>query len=979
MANTLEQLKRDRELQRKAEQEKVAERRREADQPLAKRTGKWIVAHPKHAAGIIAGIVLVIVLLRVALVGVDFLEAQGHLSSYYELAEEGNLEQAQAELAQYLRSKPEDWGHQIEYGVLLVRLGRVEEAARVLAAVSGSSAEGNSADVQFYYALSQIKYDSKLIAGMDAVLTGLSNYLPALLGRGAAQYRLDPSEGLDHYEQAVARVEELDQGSDIYMRSQTQANDFLELACRQNPQIFAYKIEDPAIRPQADSENQLLFDFSFAELDGQQQYIFGIDNSLYLDFCGLTIARSARQGQQADLRALVYMLHAFAQAKAGNYDAAAAAISESKQSGVLPETIYLDGTIAALRGAYGEAVEKLQDGLADGDPHMMVSAGHALIHKSVEDWPEAKELLTRAVGAGNEASAVAFNNRGVLHLTDALPGQARNDFDKAAELVADYPHATYNIGISYMLDGKYADALGLFNKLLSSRNVFPGLHYYTALCYQLLGKGYQAQADLRYAIHDRYFSGHAYTLFGDIYSEQEIFAQKATDSYQKAYDLLPDNYAIGFKLAQSLSRNGQPVAASSVIDRIVEASGAKHGKDSNYRLLLDATRGEVYFALNDPQALRFLENSYSAAEDPVLKTQLAVTYANLLIKSGRPDEAAEVTRDILSVSANNVAILVVRARALLALQNIDQASNTIRGALEKAPENYTVQMVAGEIFAEAGSIDQALAAYNAAHNLEPANVFPLEEQLELLRETAPDDLRIARLQEEIDNAELLAASTAQEERINKSQSVLPGAIIQDPQAIAAANEQIEKLVVDLVEGNIDDFSGYQNMAGLKIQVGDFSGALEDMERAASIDPDEVGPWKNIGRLNVFLGRFDAASESYIKAVALEPSDPNLHFSLGTVRQRFQNKEPAIGDFTSVLDFDPSNIRALLARGDLYSTVERYDEALADFTRAIRLDDRNLCAYEYRRSIYVLLGEREKALSDGEIIDVLRADGEAGCS
>ncbi len=978
MSNTLEQLKRERELERKAEQDKVAERRREADQPLAKRTGKWIVAHPKHAAGIFAGVVLALVLLRVALAGLDYLEAQSHLSSYYELSEQGNYEQAQAELALYLQSKPEDWGHQIEYGVLLVRLGRVEEASRVLTAVSGSSAEGRSADVQYYYALSQIKYDSKLISGMDAVLAGLSNYLPALLGRGAAQYRLDPSEGLDHYEQAVARVEELDQGSDIYMRSQAQANDFLTLACRQNPQIFAYKVEDPAIRPQDDPDEQLLFDFSFAGLGPQQQYIFGIDNSLYLDFCGLTVARSARPGQQADLRALVYMLHAFAQAKAGNYEAAAASISESMQTSVLPEAIYLDGTIAALSGAYEEAVAKLQEGLGSNDPFMMVSASHALIHKAAEDWPEAKELLTRAVGAGNEASAVAFNNRGVLHLTDALPGQARNDFDKAAELVADYPHATYNIGISHMLDGNYADALGLFNKLLSSRNVFPGLHYYTALCYQRLGKGYQAQADLRYAIHDRYFSGHAYTLLGDIYSEQEIFAQKATDSYQKAYDLLPEDYAIGFKLAQSLSRNGQPVAASSVIDRIVEASGPKHGKDSNYRLLLDATRGEVYFALNDPQALRFLENSYSAAEDPVLKTQLAVTYANLLIKSGRPDEAAEITRDILSVSANNVAILIVRARALLAQQNISQASNTIRGALEKAPENYTVQMVAGEIFAAADSIDQALAAYNAAHNLEPANVFPLEKQLELLRETAPEDLRIARLQEEIDNAELLAASTAQEERVGKSQAVLPGAIIQDPAAIAAANEQIGKLAVDLEEGNIDDFTGYQNMAGLKIQVGDFTGALEDMQRAASIDPDEVGPWRNIGRLNVFLGRFDAASEAYLKAVAIDPSDPSLYTSLGTVRQRFPDKEPAIGDFTKVLEFEPSNIRALLARGDLYAAVERYDESIADFTRAIRLDERNLCAYEYRRSIYVLLGEREKAESDAEIINVLREEGQ-GCS
>ena len=399
------------------------------------------------------------------------------------------------------------------------------------------------------------------------MLESVPNFLPAQLGMGVIALDSDPAEALVLFSQARDRLTEMSTGSDIYQRSQSQVNSFVNIACATVPDIFNHVNDDPAAKNQRGVEPPEMFKFSYGVLSGSDQYIYGLDNSLFYNFCGLTRKRIDDENwKDADLRALFNMLHGYAHAVAGDYANAREALANSRAHLELPESIFLEGIVALSEYNYQLAEDSLTPLRQSDDQSAMLALAHAILHQNPEKWPAAKGLLGRAIEGNLEMAAVALNNRGVLSLVDNLPGQARNDFNSALKNRTGYPHAQFNSAVANLADNKCSAALTKFDELYTEGLVFPGIRYYSAICYKEAGQTSQAQSDLRYAVNDPYFNAYAHAALGDIFSEKELFTDQATQNYFTAYDLQPENYEVGFKLAESMSR-GRPAGCRVQPDR----------------------------------------------------------------------------------------------------------------------------------------------------------------------------------------------------------------------------------------------------------------------------------------------------------------------------------------------------------------------------------------------------------------------------
>ena len=974
---TLQELKKKRTLQREAEAAAKAEQERKAQEGSeSSRKAKALLRQPRKLAMIFGGGLLALALVQGLILGGFYLLSQSRLNTYYESLESGDFPTAAEALEGYLAHNADDWQLQSEYAILLLKLDRAEEAEIIFLNIQEQSPDSFSTDMQFYAALSNFKFKNVLLEGLEAVLESVPNFLPAQLGMGVIALDDDPAEALVLFAQAKERLTEMSTGSDIYERSKSQINSFVNIACTAVPDIFNYISEDPASRNQR-GEAAEMFKFSYGVLSDSDQYIYGLDNSLFFNFCGITRQRITEENwQDADLRALFGLLYGYAYAVAGDYENSRNELANSRAYLELPESIFLEGIVALSEYNYQLAEDTLTPLRQSDDQAAMLAFAHALLHQEPEKWPGAKGLLSKAIEGNLEMAAVALNNRGVLNLVENLPGQARNDFNSALKNRTGYPHAEFNTAVAHLVDGKCPTALTKFDELYTAGHVFPGIRYYSAVCYKEAGQTSQAQSDLNYAVKDPYFNAYAHAALGDIYSEKELFTEVATENYFTAHSLQPDNYEIGFKLAESMSRGGQPVAASNLIDNIIEEVGEKHAQDKMYQVLRDAALGQVKYELGEEAALQYLTSAYENAEEIQLKVRLGVKYASLLVNEGELSKADSVTREMLALVPENTRVLISRARVLLASRNIGQAVEMVRGALTRDQGNFELQMTAGDVLESAGEIDAALDAYKAAHEIEPGNIAPLNRRLAVLQEHQPSSSKIPEVEALIKNNQRIAASRgagrhAQKGGSENQRTVALGSLIRDPEAQARTKEQIEKLSADIESGTLDEYSGYQNRAALHVQLGDYDSALADFQLASNISPDAALPWKNMASLHLQGGRYQDATDAYNKAIDLDSDDTRLYFAWAQSRSFYVGSEQSILDFTRVLEKDPLNANAYVSRGKAFLDVEQYDQAINDFTQALQYDAENVCAYELRSKVYTLIGQIEKATNDIDTLTVLR--------
>ncbi len=148
---------------------------------------------------------------------------------------------------------------------------------------------------------------------------------------------------------------------------------------------------------------------------------------------------------------------------------------------------------------------------------------------------------------------------------------------------------------------------------------------------------------------------------------------------------------------------------------------------------------------------------------------------------------------------------------------------------------------------------------------------------------------------------------------------------------------------------------------IALQTGHAETAIELIEQAVSLVPDDADVYNNLGNAQQSLGRFEDAANSFEKALSLNPRLAETRANLGNTRNQLQQFELAIADYRAALDLKPElpEVRRNLALNLL--AVGQSEEALKNIIKAKALNPNSLEIDLSMGNILQELGRKEDAI------------------
>jgi tetratricopeptide (TPR) repeat protein len=197
----------------------------------------------------------------------------------------------------------------------------------------------------------------------------------------------------------------------------------------------------------------------------------------------------------------------------------------------------------------------------------------------------------------------------------------------------------------------------------------------------------------------------------------------------------------------------------------------------------------------------------------------------------------------------------------------------------------------------------------------------------------------------------------------------------------------------------DSYSTAYLNRGIAIKTlnGDAKAALEDIERAIALDPDNGEAYFRRGTILYELGHNRKALDSLTKAVerdtqraawfvqrsnvlakiwlheralkdldmaiALDPTFLPAYLNRGVVNSVLGNPQLAIGDYTRALELEPSSAKAYFGRGTARASKKDLNGAWRDLSKAIKIDPKYAKALNHRGYVGWALGNELQACKD----------------
>lgn len=165
-------------------------------------------------------------------------------------------------------------------------------------------------------------------------------------------------------------------------------------------------------------------------------------------------------------------------------------------------------------------------------------------------------------------------------------------------------------------------------------------------------------------------------------------------------------------------------------------------------------------------------------------------------------------------------------------------------------------------------------------------------------------------------------------------------------------------------------SGYLGRARLKLVQADTVGAVDDIDKALSINKNAVNAY--IMRADIAINRdsdFERAAADMDEAIRLQPRQSGLYVNRAYLRYKLDDFFGAMADFDYAIQLDPINEAAIFNRALLEMETSANDKALVDLDRLVELDPANTRAYYNRSVVNHAKGRNREAVADiSKVID-----------
>jgi len=190
-----------------------------------------------------------------------------------------------------------------------------------------------------------------------------------------------------------------------------------------------------------------------------------------------------------------------------------------------------------------------------------------------------------------------------------------------------------------------------------------------------------------------------------------------------------------------------------------------------------------------------------------------------------------------------------------------------------------------------------------------------------------------------------------------------------PARIARANAliQLERIdegmdyIARTVEEFPDDFLALYGWGSLLIADGDYDAAVEALDRAAAVIPEEAELYLMLGDGFMMAEENERGIRMLRRAVELDPKSARAHALLGRALVTDQQFEEALPELERALKLDPRNTEAWYGKGLALASLNRPNEAIEAMKRTLAIDPDYNIAYVVLSTAYEQSGRHDEAL------------------
>ena len=142
-----------------------------------------------------------------------------------------------------------------------------------------------------------------------------------------------------------------------------------------------------------------------------------------------------------------------------------------------------------------------------------------------------------------------------------------------------------------------------------------------------------------------------------------------------------------------------------------------------------------------------------------------------------------------------------------------------------------------------------------------------------------------------------------------------------------------------------------------------SEAIKNYNQAISLNHKYASAYYNRGSIFGVKGEYGKAIEDFSEAILINPVFTLSYFNRAIALKKVGEIEKAIQDYNKVIDIDPDYAQAYCNRGVAFAETGGLDDAINDFNKAIELDPNLSDAYFARAIFFADTKKPEKAIED----------------
>lgn len=292
-----------------------------------------------------------------------------------------------------------------------------------------------------------------------------------------------------------------------------------------------------------------------------------------------------------------------------------------------------------------------------------------------------------------------------------------------------------------------------------------------------------------------------------------------------------------------------------------------------------------------------------------------------LMAMGAPEEAIANFDRALAISPDPQ-IYQTQANAYMMMGDVETADDVLSAGVNAFPDDLDVLLTRGMLRRDTGNPEAALADFEQIIAAEPDFADAWRELAATL--VVLDDLESAE-------AAILRAIEIDPERADFYYTAGEGYY---------SVEEFERALEAFDEGvrlSDDDPWMLWMRAKTRMQLRDFEGAIEDLQKAIDIDPHVADFYVTLA--SIFAGPLEQperASAVIQRGSRANAGDPWFAFEIGNAMWEFDAQEQAIEMFERAVSLEDDNPNFILRLADAYYEVDRREDALALYQRFVDL-------------------------------------------